>query len=342
MPAVTPGPHSLRIILDAVASCSISAQLDKLWRYHQMLRQANATLNLTRIHNFENMVLKHYVDSLLVLEYIELPSPLIDMGSGAGLPGIPLKIARPDVPMVLAEPRGARAGFLREVCESLALKAILVYPHKLGPDYPGQAGGVISRAVGSIPETLDRVAACLAPGGRMIFMKGPGCDDELAAAASLHADHFHLAADRAYTIGGTPHRRRLVVYERTERALPGRLPGSHDSSGAEPAEPWGGTIREITSGPTPPSSGASICWPAPVSASMARQSSPARDPHRDPGAVLTARPRLADRIVGSAPTGCFDPVVPTERRPLQAARRGGDPRSAPLGRGPALHGMVRR
>ncbi len=54
-----------------------------------MLRSANAELNLTRIHNFENMVLKHYVDSLLVLKFVELPSPLIDMGSGPGLPGVP-------------------------------------------------------------------------------------------------------------------------------------------------------------------------------------------------------------------------------------------------------------
>ena len=90
----------------------IGEPLDLLWRYHQMLREANARLNLTRIHNFENMVLKHYVDSLLVLRFVELPSPLIDMGSGPGLPGIPLKIARPGVRMILAEPRGARADFL--------------------------------------------------------------------------------------------------------------------------------------------------------------------------------------------------------------------------------------
>ena len=69
-------------------------------------------MNLTRIHHFENMVLKHYVDSLLVLKFGELPSPLLDMGSGPGLPGVPLKIARPGVSMILAEPRGARAEFL--------------------------------------------------------------------------------------------------------------------------------------------------------------------------------------------------------------------------------------
>ena len=106
-----PGPDSLRIIFERCGIALDSAQLEKLWLYHRMLRRANTTLNLTRIHNFENMVLKHYVDSLLILNYIDLPSPLIDMGSGAGLPGIPLKIARPDVPMILAEPRGARAAF---------------------------------------------------------------------------------------------------------------------------------------------------------------------------------------------------------------------------------------
>ncbi len=153
--------------------------------------------------------------------------------------------------MILAEPRAARVGFLRGVCESLALKEIDVYAHKLGPDYPGQAGGVISRAVGSIPETLDRVAGCLAPGGRMIFMKGPGCDDELAEAAHSHGEFFRRALDRAYTIPGTSHHRRLVVYERTERTPPKPSQGSHDSSGPEPAAPRSGMIREIKSAANP-------------------------------------------------------------------------------------------
>ena len=70
------------------------------------------------------------------------------------------------------------------VCEQLGLENAEVYAHKLGPDYPGRVAGVISRAVASIPETLERVATCLEPGGRMIFMKGPGCDDEIAAAGA--------------------------------------------------------------------------------------------------------------------------------------------------------------
>ena len=238
---MTPGRISLEAL---IAGCGITlepAQLDQLWSYHRMLRSANAELNLTRIHNFENMVLKHYVDSLLVLRFVDLPSPLIDMGSGPGLPGIPLKIARPDVSMILAEPRGARAEFLAEACRRLKLADVEVFAGKIGASFPGKVRGVITRAVASIPETLDRVAGCLEVGGRMIFMKGPDCDDEVAEARTTHAEGFRLALDRSYQIPGTPHDRRLVVYERLEggaRSLPG---------GAG----YAGEVRELTSDSNP-------------------------------------------------------------------------------------------
>jgi 16S rRNA (guanine527-N7)-methyltransferase len=223
-----------------------AAQRAQLWRYHQLLRSANADLNLTRIHNFENMVLKHYVDSLLVLEHIELPSPLIDMGSGAGLPGIPLGIARPEVKMILAEPRGSRVAFLRVACAELGLACVEVYPHKVGAGYPGKVDGVITRAVASIPETLDRVASCLSVGGRMIFMKGPECDDEVAEAAETYGEIFRLAGDHAYTIPGTLHQRRLIVYERVAGELR-RASSRGVARHRDDATVFGGTIRDVTS-----------------------------------------------------------------------------------------------
>ncbi len=249
-----PGPDALDAILKQCGIALDSRQIDLLWHYHRMLREANARLNLTRIHNFENMVLKHYVDSLLVLRFEEPPSPLIDMGSGPGLPGIPLRIARPAVRMILAEPRGARADFLAEVRDALRLDGVEVYPHKVGADYPDRVAGVITRAVASIPETLDRVAGCLAPGGRMLFMKGPGCDDEIAEAAESHAGSFCLAADHAYEIPGTPHQRRLVVYERLEgSAEPARSSrqDSRSAGGSGAALDFEGEIREITSASNP-------------------------------------------------------------------------------------------
>src|SRR3954453_8779911 len=122
--SMPPGRKSLEALLRRCGVNLSPAQYDALWSYHRMLREANAELNLTRIHNFENMVLKHYADSLLVLNFEDLPSPLLDMGSGPGLPGIPLKIARPEVEMILAEPRGARAKFLEEVCARLNLERV--------------------------------------------------------------------------------------------------------------------------------------------------------------------------------------------------------------------------
>ncbi|HZW34909.1 MAG TPA: 16S rRNA (guanine(527)-N(7))-methyltransferase RsmG [Isosphaeraceae bacterium] len=242
---MTPGPKALDAILKQCGIRLDGVQIGLLWRYHQMLRAANAQLNLTRIHNFENMVLKHYVDSLLVLRFVELPSPLLDLGTGPGLPGIPLKIARPQVRMILAEPRGARAAFLRQVRGELNLPDVEVYPHTVGPNDPGRVAGVISRAVGSIPETLERVASCLEPGGRMIFMKGPACDDEVAEARQAQSGLFRLAADHAYEIPGTTHRRRLVLFERLE-GQPAQPQRPHAM-----AVEFGGSIREITSAANP-------------------------------------------------------------------------------------------
>jgi 16S rRNA (guanine(527)-N(7))-methyltransferase RsmG len=249
---VTPGPDALENILKRCGIVLEAAQVERLWRYHRMLRQANAALNLTRIHNFENMVLKHYVDSLLVLRHVEMPDTLIDMGSGPGLPGIPLKIARPGVRMILAEPRGARAAFLRDVCQRLGLEGIEVYGHKLGPDFPETEGGVISRAVGPIPETLDRVAGWLTGGSKVIFMKGPRCDPEVAEAVNSRGDFFRLTGNHEYTIPGTTHDRRLVVFERREKergtGLEVTTPrcAAHKASGE-----FAGRVRDIQSTSNP-------------------------------------------------------------------------------------------
>lgn len=236
---MSPSRTALGTILRHCGIVLPADQLQKLWDYHQLLRSANAELNLTRIHNFENMVLKHYVDSLLVLKFADLPSPLVDMGSGPGLPGIPLKIARPDVAMILAEPRGARADFLQTVVNQLDLEDCEVYAGKVGARFPRQVRGVITRAVATIPETLDRVIGCIEPGGQMIFMKGPDCSDEIREAKDSHKESFRFVADQAYSIPGTTHDRRLVIYERLDSPVPNRPVVT------------AGPIREVTSEANP-------------------------------------------------------------------------------------------
>lgn len=235
-----PGRSSLEAILRGSGINLEAGQYDRLWAYHRLLRAANEELNLTRIHSFEAMVLKHYVDSLLVLRYTELPSPLVDMGSGPGLPGIPLKIVRPDVTFILAEPRGARVEFLGRTIASLRLDGVEVFAGKVGPRFPRSVAGVITRAVAPIPETLDRVAQCLVPGGRMIFMKGPGCDPEIVEARATRGEAFRLIDDHAYQIPGTSHDRRLVIFERSARPVQASIP-----------TPFEGPVREVSSAANP-------------------------------------------------------------------------------------------
>ena len=241
--SLPPTRKSLQMLMESRGIRLTNPQYDQLWAYHGMLRAANEDLNMTRIHNFENMVLKHYVDCLLVLKFVDLPDPLMDMGSGPGLPGIPLKIARPELSMILAEPRGGRVAFLEEVIARLGLKKIEVYGGKIGPKFDRPVGGVITRAVASIPETLDRVANCLMPGGKLILMKGPDCSAEIREAASSHAESYRLLKDQAYAIPETPHERRLVVYERLEGVV---QPGEPSAS-----ERFQGAIREVSSEANP-------------------------------------------------------------------------------------------
>ena len=202
------------------ADISLSnTQLGQLWAYHQLLRRYNPKLNLTRIHNFANMVIKLYVDSLLPGRMVALPSPLLDIGTGPGMPGIPLKIAHPDAEIILAESRKHRAEFLEIVIKELSLKKVSVVGHGITPKFNRPAAGVITRAVESIDKTLSRIEGCLQKEGLAIFMKGPGCDDEIELAGRRFHDQYELWQDIAYQIPHTPHHRRLVVFRRKTAPL---------------------------------------------------------------------------------------------------------------------------
>ncbi|MCU0561579.1 MAG: class I SAM-dependent methyltransferase [Desulfobacterales bacterium] len=207
------------------ARCGIeltNGQLDRFWVYHCLLREHNPELNLTRVHNFANMVLKLYVDSVLPATMTALPSPLLDLGSGPGMPGIPLKICRPGLDVVLAETRGSRVDFLKTAIERLRLDGIRVSAGRVTARFEEPVAGVITRAVETIGRTLERVRGCLAEGGRVIFMKGPRCDAEIGEARIRFGSTYSLDEDRSYLIPGTGHARRLLVYRRLDQPLSAR------------------------------------------------------------------------------------------------------------------------
>ena len=107
---------------------------------------------------------------------------------------------------------------------------------------------MISRAVASIPETLERVAYCLRPGGRMLFMKGPDCDGEIAEARATLGEAFRMVGDHADRIPGIEHERRLVVFERRDATVVStRLPEAAVPSGRA----FRGAVKEVSSASNP-------------------------------------------------------------------------------------------
>ncbi|MGC8490590.1 MAG: 16S rRNA (guanine(527)-N(7))-methyltransferase RsmG [Syntrophobacteraceae bacterium] len=192
------------------------SDVERLWKYHLLLRQCNTELNLTRIHNFANMVRKLYVDSILPGKIIELPSPLMDIGSGPGMPGVPLKIAYPQLEVILAESRRNRNEFLHRVVQELSLGGIDVLGHGVGPSTETEVNGIITRALEAIPATLERISGSLSRGGLAIFMKGPGCDQEIEEARERYTGRYRLVGDHHYQLPDSRDERRLVVFERLD------------------------------------------------------------------------------------------------------------------------------
>jgi 16S rRNA (guanine(527)-N(7))-methyltransferase RsmG len=211
-----PGPENLAAIF---AQCGIllsERQIEQFWIYHGLLRRHNQDLNLTRIHNFSNMVLKLYVDAVLPAQLMTLPSPLMDLGTGPGMPGLPLKIVRPEIEIWLAETRTKRVDFLRAAVEQLGLKDVVIIDRKITPAFDRPVAGIITRAVATIDQTLSDVGNCLRQNGTIIFMKGPGCEPEVETASNRFAGRYELRRNQVYRIGNTPHERRLVVFERLD------------------------------------------------------------------------------------------------------------------------------
>jgi 16S rRNA (guanine(527)-N(7))-methyltransferase RsmG len=190
-------------------------QLTRLWRFHQLLRKRNEDRDLTRLIEFESVVIKHYVDSLYVGKLTPLPSPLVDVGTGAGFPGIPLKIGHPKLELILAEQRPRRVAFLNEAIRTLELTNTRTFDHRVvSASFQTPVRGVITRAVEPISKTLLRTSGATDVGSQLIFMKGPGVDEELAEAQAQFRDDYRLVRDEAYTLPHTPHARRLVIFER--------------------------------------------------------------------------------------------------------------------------------
>ena len=186
--------------------------------FYDYLSEKNIKKSLSAITSFEDVVIKHFIDSAIVSKFVDLPSPLLDIGSGAGFPAAPLKIINPKCEMIVSENRKDRIKFLIGLIDLLGLSGINVYPQKVKSDFPIFVRGIITRAVEPAEATLKRCAAFLDPGAKVILMKGPASEDEILSAAKEMEEYYLLKDDISYTIPETSYLRRLSVFIKRDGA----------------------------------------------------------------------------------------------------------------------------
>jgi 16S rRNA (guanine527-N7)-methyltransferase len=202
-------------------------QIDMFNTYYELLVDWNSRMNLTAITEYEDVIIKHFVDSLSIVKYLDLISvssdkydtyspTIIDIGTGAGFPGIPIKILLPSSKVVLVDSLNKRINFLNEVIKVLDLKDITAI-HSRAEDfghgvYREKGDYVVSRAVANISTLSEYCLPLVKTGGVFISYKSEKLDEEL----SMYPNAINTLGGKiknniSFTIGDDISRNLLVV-----------------------------------------------------------------------------------------------------------------------------------
>jgi 16S rRNA (guanine527-N7)-methyltransferase len=158
-------------------------QVDKTSAYLDLLLKWNARTNLTSVRDPEQMVTRHFGESFFAASWLSLgdgPETAIDLGSGAGFPGLVMAIFAPSTQMTLLESNAKKAAFLSEVARALRLSNVKTVRQR-GEDYSGQADLVTMRAVEAFSKSASVAAGLVRGGGRLALMIGAGQVDQAKA-----------------------------------------------------------------------------------------------------------------------------------------------------------------
>jgi 16S rRNA (guanine527-N7)-methyltransferase len=184
---------------------------EKLAGFIRLLEKWNRVYNLTAIRDPRAMVVRHILDSLVVLPFLSQGS-LLDVGTGPGLPGLPIAIARTGSRTTLLDASAKKLRFVRQAVFELGLENVEVVQSRMQEYQPAQSFDmVISRAVTSLGELYRQTARLVRPGGRILFMKGSLPAEEIQ---ELEADGVSLHIERL-TVPGLKAERHLLWMDKT-------------------------------------------------------------------------------------------------------------------------------
>lgn len=162
--------------------------LERFDIYARVLVDWNQRMNLTGITDPEGIVIRHFADSLTALTVLSLPkgARIIDVGTGAGFPGVPLKIARPDLEVTLLDSLNKRINFLNAVSQEIALPMQTVHSRAedggRNPSLREKFDAAVARAVTNLPTLCEYCLPFVKKNGCFLSMKGPDCAEEIASA----------------------------------------------------------------------------------------------------------------------------------------------------------------
>lgn len=190
-------------------------QAEQFERYYELLIEWNEKINLTRITDREEVALKHFADSLTLVKHYEIKqnAKVIDVGTGAGFPGIPLKIIRPDISLTLLDSLNKRLNFLSTVCAEIGIEAELVHSRAeddgRNPNLRESFDLAVSRAVARLNVLSEYCLPFVKVGGAFAAMKGPDAEEEIKEAENavkilggkiIKSDFFELGSAGGRTI----------------------------------------------------------------------------------------------------------------------------------------------
>lgn len=214
-------------------------QLDMFYLYMNLLLEWNEKINLTAITDPQEIIIKHFIDSLTISKYIKNKQNLIDVGTGAGFPGIPLKIVNEDIKITLLDSLNKRIYFLNEVIEKLNLKNIEAKHGRVeefgkNKNYREKYDIATSRAVANLTTLSEYLIPLVNIGGEVISMKGQEINEEVSNAKNAikilggkieNIDEFYLPDSDI--------KRNIIIIKKVENT-PAKYPRKPGTPAKEP------------------------------------------------------------------------------------------------------------
>ncbi len=210
---LTQGAHEFGVTLSEEQLYLFALFLEGLWLWKRRV-------NITGISGKREMIIKLLLDPLVALPHIPSTGTVLDVGSGAGIPGLPIKIARPGLEVHLIESKAKKVSFLKEMIRRLGLKGVTAYRGRaekgtyLPTPYPSY-DIVTARALAPLKKTCNICSPYLEPGGLLVTFKGSRADQEIKDSECIMEElHFTVSKAVPYGLPETQGKRCLLILEK--------------------------------------------------------------------------------------------------------------------------------